>query len=133
MMSQKVQIHICDSDLTIQPVFYCKDFEHLSRKLNFTTQLWIYRLEELDLILNILKDLGLEDAQIEFIETHTNYSQDTDKLDITVELDCASIKKHKKVKCFSWLCASLKKSKHHYAEPPMSTQAWKEVVFRDFN
>ena len=78
--------------------------------------------------------MGLKDEQIEFMETHINSSQDTDKLDLAVEFDCASIKKHKKkVKCFSWLCASLKKSKHQSDEPPMSTQAWKEVVFREFN
>ena len=77
-MSFKVQIHYSDSDVTIRPVFHCRELGKLTREINFKTRMWEYELSDLEKISKILKDSGLGDDQIELIETSANSFQDTE-------------------------------------------------------
>ena len=77
-MSLKIQIHYSDSDVTIRPVFHCKELGQLTREMNFKTRMWTYGLADLEKISKILKDSGFEDDQIQLIDTPSNSFQDTE-------------------------------------------------------
>ena len=76
-MSLKIQVHNNGTDLTIKPVFRSQDLGKLNREMNFKTSMWTYKLVDLEQITKILKDSGLEDKQIEWVQTPKNSLQDT--------------------------------------------------------